>query len=52
VVLNYLLYTTEVEDMRQELFALGHVAWNKVKVHHRLTKEPLIVWHRSFTFRF
>ena len=34
-------HTTEVEDIRQELFALGHVARNIVSVHHRLTKEPL-----------
>ena len=36
VVLKYLHHTTEVE-----VFALGHVARNKVKVHHRLRKEPL-----------
>jgi len=41
VVLKYLHHTTEVEDIRQALFALGHVARNTVNVHHRLTKEPL-----------
>jgi len=40
VVLKYLHHTTEVEDIRQELFALGHVVRN-INVHHRLTKEPL-----------
>ena len=37
VVLKYLHHTTEVEDIRQELLALGHVARNIVNVHHRLT---------------
>jgi hypothetical protein len=41
VVLKYLHHTTEVEDIRQELFALGHVVRNIVSVHHRLPKEPL-----------
>jgi hypothetical protein len=41
VVLKYLHNTTEVEDIRQELFALGHVARNIVNVYDRLTKEPL-----------
>jgi len=41
VVLKYLHHNTEVEDIQQELFALGHVARNIVNVHHRLTKEPL-----------
>jgi hypothetical protein len=41
VVLKYLHHTTEVEDIRQELLALGHVARSIVNVHHRLTKEPL-----------
>jgi hypothetical protein len=41
VVLKYLQHTTDVEDIRQELFALGHVARNIVNVHHWLTKEPL-----------
>ena len=41
VILKFLHHTTEVEDIRQELFALGHVARNTVNVHHRLIKEPL-----------
>ena len=41
VVLKYLHHTTEVEDIRQELFALGHVARNIVNFHHSLTKETL-----------
>jgi len=39
VVLKYLHHTTEVEDIRQELFALGHVARNIVNVYHKLTKK-------------
>ena len=41
VVLKYLHHTTEVEDIRQELLALGHVAQNIVIVQHRLINEPL-----------
>ena len=41
VVLRYLHHITEVDDIRQELLALGHVARNIVNVHHTLTKEPL-----------
>jgi hypothetical protein len=41
VVLKYLHHTTEVEDIRQELFTPGHVARNIVNVCHRLTKEFL-----------
>jgi hypothetical protein len=41
VVLKYLHHTTEVKDIRRELFDLGHVARNIVNVYHRLTKEPL-----------
>jgi 3-methyladenine DNA glycosylase AlkC len=40
VVLKYLHHTTDVEDIRQELFALGHVVRNIVNFHHRLMKEP------------
>ena len=41
IVLKYFHHTTDVEDIRKELFALGHVARNLVNVRHRLTKEPL-----------
>ena len=41
VVLKYIHHATELEDIRQELFALGHVVRNIENVHHRLTKEPL-----------
>jgi hypothetical protein len=44
VVLKHLHHTTEVEDIRQETFALGHVVRNIVNVHHRLTKKPLKVF--------
>jgi hypothetical protein len=41
VILKYLHHTTNVEDIRHELFALGHVARNIINVRHRITKESL-----------
>jgi len=41
VVLKYLHYTTEIEDIRQDLLQQGHVARNIVNVRYRITKEPL-----------
>jgi len=41
VVLKYLHYSTEIEDIRQDLLQQGHVARNIVNVRHRITKEPL-----------
>jgi len=41
VVLKYLHYTTDTEDVRSELLALGHVVRNITNVKHRQTKEPL-----------
>ena len=41
MVLKYLHYTTEIEDIRQDLLQQGHVARNIVNVRHRITKEPL-----------
>ena len=39
VFLKYLHHTTEMDDIRQELFSPGHVARNIVNVHHRLRME-------------
>jgi len=41
VVIEYLHYSTEIEDIRQDLLQQGHVARNIVNVCHRITKEPL-----------
>ena len=41
VVLKYLHHSTDIQDIRQELLEVGHVARNIVNVHHRQTKEPL-----------
>ena len=41
VILKYLHYTTEIEDIRQDLLQQGRVARNIVNVRHRITKEPL-----------
>jgi len=41
VVLKYLHYTTDVEEIRQDLLQQGHVARNIVNAHHRIIKEPL-----------
>jgi hypothetical protein len=44
MVLKYLHHTIVVEDIRQELFTLRHMARNIVNVRHRLTKEPLNIF--------
>jgi len=41
VVLKYLHHSTDVQDIRQELFEMGHSVRNIVNAHHRQTKEPL-----------
>ena len=41
VVLKYIQHSTDVQDIRQELLEMGHVARNIVNVHHRQTKQPL-----------
>ena len=41
MVLKYLHHSTDIQDIRQELLEVGHVARNIVNVHHRQTKEPL-----------
>jgi 3-methyladenine DNA glycosylase AlkC len=45
VVIKYLHYFTEIEDIRQDLLQQGHVARNIVNVRHRITKEPLNVFY-------
>jgi hypothetical protein len=41
VVLTYLHHSIDVQDIRQVLLEMGHVARNIVNAHHRQTKEPL-----------
>jgi hypothetical protein len=41
IVLKYLHHSTELEDICQELFDLGHTTRNIVNVQHRITKELL-----------
>jgi hypothetical protein len=41
IVIKYLLHSTEIEDIRQELFELGHNARSIINAQHRITKEPL-----------
>jgi len=38
VVLKYLHHSTDVQDIRQELLEMGHVARNIVNAYHRQTK--------------
>ena len=40
-VLKDLHHSTDVQEIRQELLEMGHVARNIVNAHHRETKEPL-----------
>ena len=41
IVIKYLRHSTDVNEIRQELFDLGHDFRNIVNAHHRITKEPL-----------
>jgi hypothetical protein len=41
IVLKYLHHSTDVEDICEELFDLGHANRNIVNVQHRITNEPL-----------
>jgi hypothetical protein len=41
VVLKYLHYTTDIDDIKQELFDLGHAVRNISNIRHRQTKDPL-----------
>jgi hypothetical protein len=38
IAIKYLLHSTEIEDIRQELFELGHNARNITNTQHRITK--------------
>ena len=41
IVIRYLHYSTDTEDIREELLRLGHKARNIINVRNRLTEEPL-----------
>jgi len=41
IVTKYLHHSRDTEDIRQELFELGHNVRNTINVQHRTTKEPL-----------
>ena len=41
IVIKYLHHSTNTEDIRQELFELGHNVRNIINAQHRTTKEPL-----------
>jgi len=40
-VIKYLHHSTDNEDIRQELYELGHNVQNIINVQHRTAKEPL-----------
>ena len=41
IVIKYLHHSTDINEIRQEMFDLGHDVRNIVNAHHRITKEPL-----------
>ena len=41
IAIKYLHYTTDTEDIKQELSELGHNVRNIINAQHRTTKEPL-----------
>ena len=41
IVIKYLHHSTDTEDIKQELFELGHNVRNIINAQHRTTKEPL-----------
>lgn len=41
IVIKYLHHSTSIENIKQELFQLGHTVRNIINVRHRITKEPL-----------
>jgi UDP-N-acetylglucosamine pyrophosphorylase len=41
IVIKYLHHSREIEDIRREIFELGHNARNITNAQHRITKEPL-----------
>ena len=44
IVIKYLHHSTDTEDIKQELFELGHNVRNIINAQHRTTKEPLNVF--------
>jgi hypothetical protein len=44
IVIKYLHHSTDTEDIRQELFELGHNVRNIKNAQHRTTKEPLLLF--------
>ena len=45
VVLKHLHYSSNLDDIKQELSSLGHVVRNIINVKHRLSKEPLNIFY-------
>jgi len=45
VVLKYLHYTTDTDDIKRELFDLGHVVRNITNIRHRQTKDPMNLFY-------
>ena len=41
IIIKYLHHSTDINEIRQELFDLRHDVRNIVNAHQRLTKEPL-----------
>jgi len=41
VVIKHLHYTTDLDDIKNEIRILGHEVRNIINVKHRQTKEPL-----------
>jgi hypothetical protein len=45
VVLKYLHYTTDTDDIKRELLDLGHTVRNITNIRHRQTKDPLKMFY-------
>ena len=45
VVLKYLHYTADTNDIKRELFELGHTVRNITNIRHRQTKDPLNLFY-------
>jgi hypothetical protein len=41
IAIKYLHHSTDIEEIRRELFDLGHNVHNIVNAQHKITKEPL-----------
>jgi len=48
VVIKHLHYTTDIDDIKNELRILGHEVRNKINVKYRQTKEPLNILFIDF----